>query len=176
MVLSRGLCVDCYSVQDSLWILSDGRSFKIFIARLKLRFFISFCIQFLMIPFTLLDCYSVQDSLWILCLSLAYHVSLIKKKKKKAIKFLNIFFLQAILVSLAVGLSATPSEEELSLDFTNNEDEEYVDLPRAEKQETSSKSLRDRLRELLQEEVYEQNSKKKCMHVMTDRLNCGMCL
>jgi hypothetical protein len=79
-------------------------------------------------------------------------------------------------VSLAVGLSATPSEEELSLDFTNNEDEEYVDLPRAEKQETSSKSLRDRLRELLQEEVYEQNSKKKCMHVMTDRLNCGMCL
>ena len=37
-------------------------------------------------------------------------------------------------MSLAVGLSATPSEEELSLDFTNNEDEEYVDLPRAEKQ------------------------------------------
>ena len=120
---------------------SDGRSFKIFITRLKLRFFISFCIEFLMVPFTLLDCYSVQDSLWILCLSSAYHVSLIEKKKK-AIKFLNIFFLQAILVSLAVGLSATPSEEELSLDFTNNEDEEYVDLPRAEKQETSLKSLR----------------------------------
>jgi hypothetical protein len=67
----------------------------------------------LMVPFTLLDCYSVQDSLWILCLSLAHHVSLIQKKKKKAIKFLNIFSLQAILVSLAVGLSATPSEEEL---------------------------------------------------------------
>ena len=63
-------------------------------------------------------------------------------KKKKAVKFLNIFFLQAKLVSLAVGLSATPSEEEVSLDFTDNEDEEYVDLPRAEKQETSSKSLR----------------------------------
>jgi len=86
-----------------------------------------------MVPFTLLDCYSFQDSLWILCLSLAYHVSLIKKKKK-AIKFINILFLQAILVSSAVGLSATPSEEELSLDFTNNEDEEYVDVARAEKQ------------------------------------------
>ena len=51
--------------------------------------------------------------------------------------FLNIFSLQAILVSLAICLSATPSEEELSLDFTNNEDEEYVNPPRAEKQETS---------------------------------------
>ncbi|KAJ6978583.1 hypothetical protein NC653_026881 [Populus alba x Populus x berolinensis] len=43
---------------------------------------------------------------------------------------------------LQLEFSIVLSREEVSLDFTDNEDEEYVDLPRAEKQETSSKSMR----------------------------------
>ncbi|KAJ6893110.1 hypothetical protein NC652_027202 [Populus alba x Populus x berolinensis] len=52
-------------------------------------------------------------------------------------KFLQLEF--SIVLSRAICLSATPSEKELSLDFTNNEDEEYVNLPRAEKRRNKFK-------------------------------------
>ncbi|KAJ6999404.1 hypothetical protein D5086_003755 [Populus alba] len=105
-------------------------------------------------------------------------------------KFLKIFFLLAMLMSLAINLSATPSEEESFLDF-DNEDEENSDLPQPENQETTS-SLRGANRFLAQTrgvmtcDKYPRVCrvkgspgpdccKKKCVNVMTDRLNCGMC-
>ncbi|KAJ6397168.1 hypothetical protein OIU77_022082 [Salix suchowensis] len=100
-----------------------------------------------------------------------------------------------LLGCLAITLSATePSEEDRSsLEFINNDEEEdNSDLPWAENEETTS-SLRGANRFLAQKvrAVMTCNNyprvcraigspgpdccKKKCVNVMTDRLNCGMC-
>jgi hypothetical protein len=109
-------------------------------------------------------------------------------------KFLKIFFLLAMVLGcLAITLSATPSSEEdqSSLDFINNDDEGNSDLPWPENEETTS-SLRGANRFLAQTRAVmtcdkyprvcrvigspgPDCCKKKCVNVITDRLNCGMC-
>ncbi|CAK7351445.1 unnamed protein product [Dovyalis caffra] len=105
-------------------------------------------------------------------------------------KFLKLFFLLTMLISLAITLSATPSEEESFLDF-GNEDEENADLPQPENQETAS-SFRGTNRILSQKRGFMTCNKyprvcrikgspgpdcckRKCVNVMTDKLNCGRC-
>ena len=108
-------------------------------------------------------------------------------------KFLNLFFLLAMLMSLAIILSAAPSEEESFLEFDNEDEENYdLSVQPDENRETTS-SLRGANRFLAQKvrAVMTCNNyprvcrvsgspgpdccKKKCVNVMTDRLNCGMC-
>ncbi|KAI5590404.1 hypothetical protein POPTR_004G007100v4 [Populus trichocarpa] len=108
-------------------------------------------------------------------------------------KLLDIFFVLAIIMALAVSLTATPSEEDQSsLDFSENEDEENFDLPWLESQETTSslrganRFLAQKIRAVMTCDKYPRACrakgspgpdccKKKCVNVMTDRLNCGMC-
>ncbi|KAG5246700.1 stigma-specific STIG1 protein [Salix suchowensis] len=98
---------------------------------------------------------------------------------------LNALFLLAIFMPSAISLSATPSEEESSFDFSNNEDEENLDFPWLQSQETTS-SLRGANRFLAQKTraVMTCNKyprvcrakgspgpdccKKKCVSVLTD--------
>jgi hypothetical protein len=108
-------------------------------------------------------------------------------------KLLDIFFVLAIIMALAISLTATPSEEEeSSLDFSENEDDENFDLPWLESQETTSslrganRFLAQKIRAVMTCDKYPRACrakgspgpdccKKKCVNVMTDRLNCGMC-
>lgn len=110
-------------------------------------------------------------------------------------KSLKIFLLLAILMVLAVTLSAIPSEEESFLDDNDDATDENSDLPWSEGQETTSNLLRGTNRLLAQNtraravmtcDKYPRVCrakgspgpdccKKKCVNAMTDRLNCGKC-
>lgn len=102
-----------------------------------------------------------------------------------------------ILVALAISLSATPAQDELSLkedNETTNHDIETSDLSSAEMSRPELTSLRGSIRFLAQIKprvpmtcdkyprvCHAKGSsgpdccKKKCVNVMTDRLNCGKC-
>ncbi|OAY25890.1 stigma-specific STIG1-like protein 1 [Manihot esculenta] len=107
---------------------------------------------------------------------------------------LKLFFLLSMLVaSAAIALPTTPSEEESFMDDNDDAAEENSDIPWQENQETTS-SLRETMRFLAQKTRAEKMTcdkyprvcrakgspgpdccKKKCVNVMTDKLNCGKC-
>ncbi|OAY25888.1 stigma-specific STIG1-like protein 1 [Manihot esculenta] len=108
---------------------------------------------------------------------------------------LKLFLLLSLLVaSAAIALSTTPSEGESLMDDNDGVVEENSDIPWQENQETTSSFLRGTKRFLAQKTRGVQMTcdkyprvcrakgspgpdccKKKCVNVMTDKLNCGKC-
>ncbi|XP_059662581.1 stigma-specific STIG1-like protein 1 [Cornus florida] len=111
-------------------------------------------------------------------------------------KCLKVFLMFVVLMALATTLLATPTEEEVLIDATDEEEDaqiETFDVPMPESEEVLPTSLRGTGRFLAQTRRVTMTCnkyprvcrakgspgpdccKKKCVNVKTDRLNCGIC-